>query len=753
MSPRSAWLLIWSALCLASVPAAMADDGIAYLSLTFDPQQPGCVVQDWNSWYAARSAPAACRTSAKPPPKEATDMRVALRIALITGLIIAGGGAALAEPRVSFEDNRLQVDGEPFFIYGCWGTPEGDYAEFRRRHFNTAFLGWRASETEGPLAAEAGLMVIPYPYAPGWSDQVKAAMEAIADEDWVLAWNIGDDLHKQEHIEAALRVRDEMRAIDPQNRPIMFDAIGMYEDFASIPDMWCAYAYALVRPAAAAPPARKPLGMREYGDWLNRMRLLGRPDGFFWTWAQCHVQIWYSNKYLGGTDEDKWCPSAFPDGDHLRLIAAHAISAGSRGMLWFVKHYFEDGHLGRDRYARASIIGCELSVVGPLIAQGRTADRLATSDPSVWATPIDFPGGRLICLIKTGDRYNYQPDAARVEDVRVETGAEGRIFQIGHEFTQLQTPECSFDLTGWLLVTDADDIIAQVRARHEAALPDMAEFAVEELAARLAKGTSVFAELGEGEAVIAEVQTDLDAARRDLAAENWSTAARAADAAITDLRAEQHRVWRETFSDDVLDMGIELTDFYLLPGTAGDIALLKQDAWGDNQLANGAFETDDGWAGAALAHDTSGKTGLVAGAGREGSRALRLASDSPTIYNGNPQDWVTANVVSGKIAASPGEVWEIAAWVRVPEEMQQTARGITIALYAHNTEGDRIPGYGAQALEATQVDATDGWKQVRLLVQLRSPQVASIAARLAVCGVGEAYLDDVTVRRLQRPDE
>ena len=31
-------------------------------------------------------------------------------------------------PRVTFQNNRLQVDGQPFFIYGCWGTPDDDLA-------------------------------------------------------------------------------------------------------------------------------------------------------------------------------------------------------------------------------------------------------------------------------------------------------------------------------------------------------------------------------------------------------------------------------------------------------------------------------------------------------------------------------------------------------------------------------------------------------------------------------------------------
>ena len=157
--------------------------------------------------------------------------------------------------------------------------------------------------------------------------------------------------------------------------------------------------------------------------------------------------------------------------------------------------------------------------------------------------------------------------------------------------------------------------------------------------------------------------------------------------------------------------------------------------------------------GAKLAHDTKGKVALISGAGRAGNRALRLASDSPTIYKGDPQDWVTANVVSEKIPAKPKEIWEIAAWVRAPKRMEQTERGITIALFAYDAEGKRIRGYGTQSLEAAHVEATQGWKRMRLVVPLRSSGIAAIAARLAICGVGEAYLDDVTVRRLGASDK
>ena len=671
-------------------------------------------------------------------------------IACVVAIGLTSAAFAASVPRVEFRDNRLKVDGKPFFMYGCWGTPGKDYTEFKRRHLNTAFLGWRSSVAEGPKAAAAGLMVIPYPYAPSWNQKMKQAMASLVDKDWVLAWNIGDDLSKKEHVAAALNVQQELRAMDPQRRPVMFDAIGLYDEFAKIPDMWCAYAYPLVKPSLSALTGGKPGGLSHYGEWLRAKRLLGRPDCFFWTWAQCHVQIWYSMQYLNGTAKDQWRPSRFPDGDHLRLIAGHAVSAGARGLMWFVHYYFQDDHFGRDRYARAAIIGCEFDVVGPLIAQGRAGERLRTSDPSVWATPIDFPGGRLICLLKTGEHYHYQPDRAEAKKVRVEVGTPGAVYQIGEEFKTLAEPQCSFELTSWLLVTEDRSLAVRVRAKHEQVLPDMARFAAEELEARLAKVEPILDATGRERESVGRARQCLDRAREGLARQRWPQALRAAEDGLGTVRAAQHRAWRETWSDEALGCGLKMADFYLLPRLAKQVARIKSGAWGPDQLYNGSFESDDGWGGAKLGHDTKGKAGLIPQAGRKGSRALRLASDSPTIYQGKPRDWVTVDVVSKRIPANPGDLLELVAWVRVPKPLEQTERGVTIALYAYTSEGKRIPGYGAQQLEATQVKATAGWGRMRLLVHLSSPNAAGVAVRLSICGVGEAYLDDVTVRRLAR---
>lgn len=499
---------------------------------------------------------------------------------LIIGIILLFITAfTYAESRVEFKNNRLKVDGKPFFFYGCWGIPGKDYMEFKRRYFNTAFLEWRCVNTEGLNASAAGLMVIPYSYAPHWNEEMKKVIESIADKKWILAWNIGDDLGKRGDIESTLELLNFIKKKDFQDRPIMLDAAQRYNKFAKIPDMWGAYGYPLLKQVRRFP------NLEGYGEWLNQMRLLGRPDGFFWTWVQCHAQIWYSKKYLGGTNEDRFRPSYFPDGDHLRLLSAHAISAGSRGLMWFMYKYFQDDHFGRDRYDRAAVIGAELKILGPLIAQGKIMDRLQTSDPSVWATPIDFPGGRLVCLIKTGKNYQFQPDAAEVKNVRIEgLDAKSKVFQIGFELKQLAEPKVSFCMTSWLLLTTDRSLIQMIQDKHKAVLQDMAGFVVNELSARIDKVKSIFIQLETETSAIIKAQDHLEKAQKLLKLKSWSDAARTAEEGLGILRKAQYKAWSEIWTADlwmVSMIGFPITDFYLLPFVKKDKMLnfLKDIIW------------------------------------------------------------------------------------------------------------------------------------------------------------------------------
>lgn len=656
--------------------------------------------------------------------------------------------------RVEFADGRLLVDDTPFFIYGCWGTPDSDYDQLRRRHFNTTLLGWKTAVRSGHTAAASGLMVIPYTYAPGWSVSMREGVAAIAHEDWVLGWDIGGDLGKSEQVPVVSRVAAAVRELDDQRRPLMLDTIDLHEQFVSLADLWCTYAYPLASPAVSAPPSRLPAGFAEYTSWLAHMRSQAGADGFFWTLGQCHAPRWYCTRYLTGKSADRRLPSRFPDGDHLRLVSAHAISAGVRGLLWFTGVYFQADYLGRDRYARAAIIGCELDVVGALLAQGQVGERLLVSDPSVWATPVDFPGGRLICLLKTGENYHYQPDSGEATAVRVNVGRAGRIFQIGPVFRELAEPMCSFTLSSWLLVTEDAALTKRLRARHAAVVPDMAAFASEELEARLRKVEGVLTELSPGTGSLDRARRLSHEAVSALTARKWQRACRRSEEGLTLLRTAQRHAWDEAWRQGAAGLGMvnsEMTDFYLLPRMADRVARLRNDGWGQNVLRNGTFESDTGWGGAILTHDAQQSVSIAADGGRHGTRALRLFSDDTHTHAGLHQDWVSAHVVSPPTVARAGEQWQISAWVRIPRPLAHTARGFTLALVGYTSSGKPVAGTRLQQLEARRVTATDGWEQMTLVVPIRSATVASVAVRAALCGMGEALVDDVSMQRLVLP--
>ena len=108
-----------------------------------------------------------------------------------------------------------------------------------------------------------------------------------------------------------------------------------------------------------------------------------------------------------------------------------------------------------------------MEVVGAFIAQGRIGERLKTEDMSVQATPIDFPGGRLICLLKTGYRYQFQPDRAEVSDLDIGQFRNGnKVFQIGYDFKELLTnihryiPDDKTRSKKLMIINDNPDLIS-----------------------------------------------------------------------------------------------------------------------------------------------------------------------------------------------------------------------------------------------------------------------------------------------------
>ena len=211
-----------------------------------------------------------------------------MRWLMLAAVGVVGSGVVWAQemPRVALEDSRLLVDGEPFFAYGCWGPIES-IESMKRHHFTCVFSGMAGVPGLLEEAKAHDFWVITYPYAPSWGPKHEEHVLAVRDHPNLLAWNIGDDI-KAEDAEEVRHAYDWIGEHDPYGRPIMFDVIQGFEAFDWFGGMFNTYHY----------PLLKPETLLDYTAMLRREHRVVNPDAYLWTWAQSHVQIWYTQKYL-----------------------------------------------------------------------------------------------------------------------------------------------------------------------------------------------------------------------------------------------------------------------------------------------------------------------------------------------------------------------------------------------------------------------------------------------------------------------
>jgi hypothetical protein len=685
---------------------------------------------------------------------------------IVLAVFVAGSVAVAQEGRVKLLDNRLYVDGEPFFPYGCWGCIES-VASMKRHHFTCVFSGMKGVPDLLAQAAEQDFLVITYPNAPSWGKDHEDHVMTVREHPNLLAWNIGDDLVPK-HVEKVHQAYDFIRANDPLGRPIMLDVVGGFAEYTWFDEMFCAYTYPLVK---------KPT-LLDYQQLLrDRHEIIGR-DKFLWTWAQAHVQVWYTQKFLN--PDVHWMPSLYPDGENLRMVAYSALAAGCRGIMWFLASYFTEEYHGTDRYAEAALIGCELEVIGPWLAEGTVGPELETSDPTLHAYPVEFPGGTLILLMCIKDDTQYHVDEAEVANATLELGRplepEERVYELtlmegARDVTDeapadhagaLRVP--SFQVTGLMLITDDADLAASADQKCEQLLPDSSRYAALAAAAKLDKVTQVINALEQAgypqqrvwhlRALARAAEMIHRQANDSIERAQFASAFSHARAARGILRKLVYDEWRRLNENEYVRDTDILPNFYLAEEYYPVIERLESAEPSENLIPNSSFEEGDGAAAtgclaAQAAHEQEGKRARSDEHARTGRYSLRLASESPAIYEGQEWDWVTAELRSPPIEAQQWDGIRAEAWVHLPEDLQKTERGALINLMAFDAEGKPVAGWKATDIEVGRAQATEGWHRLSLRGLITHPGAVTVAVRLGMCGVGRCYFDDILLVRLR----
>jgi hypothetical protein len=559
----------------------------------------------------------------------------------------------------------------------------------------------------------------------------------------------------------------------------MLDVIRGFEQYEWFDEMFNTYHY----------PLLKNEDLLDYVHRFHREHEIVGADKYLWTWAQAHVQIWYTQKYLDSTV--RWMPSRYPDGENMRMIAYTAFAAGCRGLLWFPSRYFSDEYHGADRYAEAGLIGCELEVIGPWLAEGTVGPKLETSEPDLHVWPVDFPGGRLLLVMTFDDKAQYHVrgemgsgtvtlDQPVPENAGVYELSMGREPAPGDNWPgdglnaardTLDLPH--FDMTSLILITSDETVLEQARECSLAVEADATRYATEALAAKIEKVEPVLEvirayapEIGETESPVAmaahRLGERMDVARHRLAdARNaiekgsYFTARPRAEEGRRALRHGIRHMWEALNENPFVRDAELLPNFYLAEKYYPLAQAIVEAERSANLLENPSFETTEdgrvaGWQNMAAGHSQTGARGLIDTA-RAGEAGLRFTSDSPTIYKGEERDWVTVNAVSDLVDVQQWDGLEATAWVHIGEDMRKTERGAVLQIAGYDEAGEAISSWTVTDVEDNHATATDGWVRLTARTVVTQADAKTVGVRIGICGAGEAIFDDVTLVR-RRPE-
>ncbi len=513
------------------------------------------------------------------------------------------------------------------------------------------------------------------------------------------------------------------------------------------------------------------LGPREYFTWLLQRRRLALPGTPFWT-----VVATQANPGLLAQAE-LWSGRA-PEGveleyEQLLLHTLMAVASGSRGVLLESQSPLDAPTVAaRNRKAAVGLCLLYLQLADPWIrwAQpgGTILGQLQTSSPSpgtqvvagllrtqgaMLLVPLVFepgsqcvPGpcatGRVSFLVpgvpETYDAYELTPvGLRRVARRRVAGGVQ----------VQLDRLEL-----GTLILLTQDPVLVDRMARFcRQVAPRAAELLYQCVAAKLQRCQRQTLSLQQAtvsvkgaQAWLNQAQALLVRAQSELEAQTPQAAWRFCSLAAVRLRMLQRAQWELVKGQSSPGQVPATVAYDLLASAAGWKQQLRRGRFSPNLLPGGDCENLQRMTQAGWQHFRQSVPGvqssaeLSAGEHHTGQYALRLrvwpqvANQPPTLVDRVPV-WVRTPGISAQV----GQQFRLRFWVRIDRKIRGTVDGLLV-----------VDSLGGPAL-AWRATHTRGWQQVVLYRAAAQPGVVQLT--FALTGVGEVWIDDVQIERLDPP--
>ena len=645
------------------------------------------------------------------------------------------------------------------------------------------FNGIVLHETPAALVLEEaerlGLWIVCPPPRPSGLDDPQAPQGALAPFDArydpVLAWHLGSGLTQRE-LELTERWAAEVQRADgAAPRPLVCDAESALKPYSRIPSMILL-------------THRYPLGssfeLADYGVWLRQRPLLALPGTAFWTTIQTEFAPQMIEQVALLSEGRARTPSV--QCEQMQLLVQSALAAGARGLIFASRSPLDasDGE-SRERAQALELINRELALIDAWAAAGTLRANLKGIDsteanPGVGAAVLQTDQTRVLIPMWLGTGGQYVPGQSAGNNItfvvpgapeshkalEITPGGLRPVVKLVRKPGGMHVQLEEFSVAAMVVMTD-EVAIGRLSRESLAAGPETARLARDLAAHQFNLVAAVDAELtrqgrkGDDAALwLGESRRSLGEADRSLANRDYRTVAVSAQRALRPLRLLERDHWERAVKSLGRPSASPLTaNFASLPAHWRFLAELDSAERSRNMLAEGSMENvrrmhQAGWrlhVTHALVTEESldgGKppvlaSGELVGRSKFGPepyagdycfhlRAVATNVESPPELIETPPLWLT----SPAVALQAGQWVRIHGWICVPGPVMGSLDGVLI-----------FDSLGGEPL-AERIGATGGWKEFTLY--RAAPASGPMTLTIALSGLGEAWLDNLSVEVLQR---
>ena len=649
--------------------------------------------------------------------------------------------AAPSKESVRLQGSILMVNGRPFFARVI--EHQGEPLEWlSAMGFNVIQLGDTPTASQRGEAERLGVWLLAPPPVGG------SPMDGAARCGRILAWNLGD-LFAESDVAASRPWSGQLRS-DPGTSaiPIVAAVRGPSAAAAEVADI-----LVLDRPVVGT-----SFPLSAYWSWLRQSAEAERRNAPFWAALPTELPSALQEQIAAMSAGPR--PRIPVELFQMERMAADAIAAGARGLYFRSSSRLDaTDDATRLRAAAVRLVNQQVSLIEPWAAGGSCGEALEVADARLRARLLETPRSRLVVIARQGAEEQLVSGPPRsmsslllhgtpITDQAYRLGPVELEPLQGHRGNGIRVPLQHAGAVAFVLLTQDPLAVNFARGGLMRAAREIAQ-GYRECAMRAYSQTREvdreLASLGqpwpEAESRLGQAAARLQQAERLLHSGDDGSAVAATAGAMQALCQVRRGHWeRATRSFPSPVASPLIAAFPALPLHWRLAARLGSSLWQTNLLAGGDFESLEhvqaaGWRQSRAAQpgvETAVELSLAAP--RSGRWSLRLQAWSRTHRTIRDGAW-PVSITTAPVPVFPGQLVRIAGWVRVPEGIRGSLDGLMVF--------DSVAGPDL----AQRIMDTEGWHE--FVLYRMATRSEELTVTFALTGFGEAWLDDVTISKLE----